>query len=231
MRQRLLRWGVALLIIILASWIYFNNFPGKIDWQLTKDVWNVLQSIITVFAIALGGIWTYFNFFRGRVYHPRLEPKILGKVLCRDGVSYLATTAQLKNIGLSKVAIQQKGTAIIISTFDVPHSPVSVSGVEWKDLKAFSVFTRHKWIEPGESIEDQQLLIVKTCEQPAIRVRLRVVCDKIEWNIETIIEQPLNRERRDLEKDHLRLEKAPDRGLVEDKKVAVVQNQEPEAKK
>jgi hypothetical protein len=35
---------------------------------------------------------------------------------------------------------------------------------------------------------------------------------------------------RDLENDQPRLEKASDRGLVEDKKVAVGQNQEPEAK-
>lgn len=188
-KRRLAQVATLLLILAFTVWLYLRISSGNVNWKLTGEVWSAIQNIVTVLAIAVGGLWTYFNYFRGRVYRPRLEPKIMGKLVCKQGVTYLLVIAQLKNIGLSKIAIEQKGSGIIVSTFDTNAASGAVDKIEWNDLKAFPVFETHHWIEPGETIEDQQLFVLSSCNEVAIRLRLRLVFGGIEWNLDAIVEQ------------------------------------------
>ncbi len=41
---------------------------------------EVLKNVCEIAAITIGGIWTYFNFFKGRTYKPRLECEVDGSV-------------------------------------------------------------------------------------------------------------------------------------------------------
>lgn len=188
-KRRLAQAASLLLILAITGWLYLRISSGNINWTLTGEIWSAIQSIVTVLAIAVGGLWTYFNYFRGRVYRPRLEPKIMGKLVCKQGVTYLSVIAQVKNIGLSKIAVEQTGSAIIVSTFDPKAASGAVDKIKWNDLKAFPVFETHHWIEPGETIEDQQLFVLSSCNEVAIRLRLRLVFSKIEWNLDAIVEQ------------------------------------------
>lgn len=188
-KRRLAQAASLLLILATAAWLYLRISSGNVNWKLTGEVWSAIQSIVTVLAIAVGGLWTYFNYFRGRVYRPRLEPKIMGRLVCKQGVTYLSVIAQLKNIGLSKIAIEQKGSGIIVSTFDTNAASGAVNKIEWNDLEVFPVFETHHWIEPGETIEDQQLFALSSCNEVAIRLRLRLVFGGIEWNLDAIVDQ------------------------------------------
>jgi hypothetical protein len=40
-----------------------------------QTIVDVLQKLFTIAAIVVGGIWAYFNFFKGRTYRMRLEPE------------------------------------------------------------------------------------------------------------------------------------------------------------
>lgn len=152
-----------------------------------KDIVGIIKDLTTVIAIILGGIWTYFNFIKGRVYNPRLEPGISGKILEKDDLKFIVATATLKNIGLTKVNISSIGLAIIVHTYQ-PARVTEISTADKKRLTSFPVFKEHAWLEPAETIEDEQLFEIPEYEGIAIRLELRFVYNGIEWNSGAVVQ-------------------------------------------
>ena len=208
------------VIIAVASYDYYSTVT--VDWSKTKDVFDVLKNAATIIALGVGSVWAYFNFFKGRTYRSRLEPKVSGKIISRNGAYYLIVTAQLKNIGLSDVKIDQKGSALRVFAYTFAERPSKARSVEQFRLITLSVFEDHGWIEPGELIEDQRLIAIPDVEHVALQIRLRLVSNGIEWNSAAIIEPPPI----ESSADSLRIEaKAPgflegkDSKLLKDKKL------------
>lgn len=146
-----------------------------------------VESLLTSAAILVGGAWAYFHYFRGRVYKPRLEPSITGKVRSEADAHYVLVTALLKNVGLSKVNIQQEGSAVRLYSCKPAAMAQGVEGVQWDHVATFSVFQRHSWIEPGELIEDHQLVAYPKNFTTAVRVDLRIVSSSISWEVSYIL--------------------------------------------
>ena len=88
------------------------------------SVLDIIDKVVKILAVLIGGAWAYLNYRRGRTFKKRLELTICGKTISRNGVLLLSGSAQLKNVGLSKVPIQQKGTAILISNLHAGSSLV-----------------------------------------------------------------------------------------------------------
>jgi hypothetical protein len=144
---------------------------------------DIVQKLFTIAAIIAGGIWTYFNFFRGRTYRMRLEPEVSGKAATFDGMSYLIAKMSLKNVGLSRVEVEQKGSALQVLSYEAPvGESADVVSAAWKNLVVFPVFESHQWIEPGELIEEQRLIVIPTMVHTAFQLQLRIVSHKISWN-------------------------------------------------
>jgi hypothetical protein len=213
-KRSLIYGGGIILVSFLVIWSLSNYVQWeRVDWSRTKDFVGAVQGIFTIFAIVGGAVWTYFNYFKGRVYQPRLEPKVTGRLVCKKDVTYVIASAELKNLGLSNVAIQQKGSGLVVSSFDAGGSTQGVRSAEWDDLAAFPVFENHAWVEPGETINDQRLIVIPNCAQVAIMIRLRLVFNKIEWNVSSIIEQDSGDEDQIPESLLQRLEEVVERKL------------------
>ncbi len=180
---------VVILVLLACALALINYYSTRtVDWDKTNKVFDVVQKICTIIAIIAGALWAYFNFSKGRVYRPSLEPKITGKYGCRDGVTYLVVTTQLKNVGLSDFKIQQKGTALIVSSYTAGTPPPEAESPKWKEEGIFSVFKVHERIEPQETVTDERLVLIPNCDKAAVKVYLRVVYKRIEWNTWAIIE-------------------------------------------
>lgn len=175
-------------LLTLALYKYYS--ATTVNWSKTKDVSDVLENVATVIAFGAGAVWAYFNFFKGRTYRSRLEPTVSGKLISRGDANYLIVTAQLKNVGLSNVRIDQKGSALRVFAYTVGGHASKARSVEQSRLITFSVFEDHGWIEPGELIEDQRLVAIPDIEYVALQIKLRLVSNKIEWNSAAIIEAP-----------------------------------------
>lgn len=145
-----------------------------------KDLLDILKNIFEIFAIIAGGLWAYFHYFKGRVYKLRVEPKVFGEIISTNNSNYLLITTQIKNVGVSKFEIEQKGTAIRICSWDLGSS-------NWKHLKTLSIFEAHRWIESGELIEEQKLVPVQVNAYVAFLLEIRVVSKGLEWNANKII--------------------------------------------
>ena len=150
---------------------------------------DALEKIFTILAIMGGGLWAYYHYFKGRVYKLRLEPKIFGKVIARDDADYLITTVQLKNVGLYRADIEQKGTAFRIFACKPPTLLSKTQSVDLERLVTFEVFKKHGWIESGETIEEQKMIAVPVENQIAYQLQLRVVSKKIEWNAILVLDR------------------------------------------
>jgi len=154
---------------------------------------EVLKNVCEIIAIVAGAIWTYFNFFKGRTYRSRLECEVDGSIESHSGRVHLRVVVKAKNVGLSKLLVEQKGTILqlqpAVAQTSAPSWPCQVT---WSDKPAvFDVFTDHAWIEPSEPIEDQVLVELPDDNAPAYKLTLKVLSKKISWTARNIVQGPI----------------------------------------
>jgi hypothetical protein len=150
---------------------------------------EVLKNAFEIAAISAGGIWTYFNFFKGRTYKPRLECEVGGSVEIHSGRPLMKVIVRAKNVGLSRVSIEQSGTILqvypAVTQSSIPSFPCQTI---WSDTPAvFDVFKDHAWIEPSEPVEDQVLIELPDNKTPAYKLNLKILSKKISWTARNIV--------------------------------------------
>jgi hypothetical protein len=144
-----------------------------------KNILEVAQKALTILALLAGGVWGYYKFFKGRVFRIRLEPTISGRVLPLNNSTYLLVTISLKNVGLSKVDLEQEGTGLRLSTHKaVPRLDDPIEA-DWSHLTTFPVFREHAWIEPGETITEDRMFVVPGIDHFAFQLVIRLISHKV----------------------------------------------------
>src|ERR1017187_9873850 len=141
-------------------WSYLSS--GWHWWiSLPWNVWlDYTDKIVKICAVVVGGVWAYVRFVKGRLFQTRLEPSVSGRFFHRAERTYLVTTVKLKNVGSSKVDIQQKGTVL-----EVLGCPGNLDGrmsnpIAWRELRLVPVFEDHDWLEPSETVEDTAMIVL-----------------------------------------------------------------------
>ena len=146
-----------------------------------KTVLDVIQKAFTIAGILIGGTWAYYKFVKGRVFGTRLEPALSGKALLAEKVTYLVVTITLKNVGLSKVDVEPKGTALRVSTHKALSGLNESLEAEWRHVATFSIFANHRWIEPGETITEDRVIAVPGDNHFAFLLEMRVVSHRLSF--------------------------------------------------
>jgi hypothetical protein len=128
---------------------------------------DVVDKGVKAIAVAIGGLWTLWHFQRRRTYKVRLELGISGQIFCADNESYLVIACTLKNVGLSKVDLNEPET----------RAEVHLLKSTGRDkLRRFEVFRSHEWIESGESVADSVVLPLPAPETyVALQMDLKVM--------------------------------------------------------
>jgi hypothetical protein len=153
-----------------------------------QSILGDIKTIAETLGLIIGGMWAYYKFFKGRTFRPRLELSVAGKAWHSKNVTHLTASAEIKNVGLSKLELSQEGSALRIFSHALTKPEGTPAVVEWERLITLPVFEKHKWIEPGETISDQMLMALPDNDQSAIKLELRIVSNEIEWNSLTIIQ-------------------------------------------
>lgn len=99
--------------------------------EVFKNWTAAIASFVTALAVIAGGVWAYYEFVRGRTFHPRISIEVLGQWRATsDGQprrSWLALQQQrpkahvlhvrvrVTNIGAGKVMLRQYYTALYTS--------------------------------------------------------------------------------------------------------------------
>lgn len=155
---------------------------NPIAYLTIDDCSKLLQSV----AIVVGGVAAYFKWFRGRVYRPRLETTAGGS-LKTNGGQYLHVTVRTKNVGLSEVRIEEKGSGVRILSGQPASGLTIVKNVVWKHCASFPIYEEHGWIESNETIEHQRLVQLPQQEYLAFRIEVSIASKGIVWKTDSIV--------------------------------------------
>jgi hypothetical protein len=146
-----------------------------------KDAVEIVEKTLTSVAILAGGVWAYYNFFKGRVYRTRLEPTASGRLVSDGESTYLIATVTLKNAGLSKVDLHQEGSGLRVFACATGPAVTDARDVEWERIGTFPIFADHRWIEPGEMISEDRMIAVPGKGHVAFLLELRIVAHKLSF--------------------------------------------------
>lgn len=171
-----------------------------------SDFGTILDSfrkVIETIALIVGGLWAYYKFFKGRTFKPRLELTLSGSARPGQNLTHVIACIQIKNVGLTKLKLSQVGSGLRILSYTSSKTKPAPTAVEWEHLMTLSVFEKHNWIEPGETVIDQTLVEIAGTETIALRLELRIVSSRIEWNAVSIVEPPAGSEPGVTKRPHL----------------------------
>ena len=158
---------------VVISLLFRSSDPQSIS-HIVSFV-DILVKILTGLAIIVGGIWTYYNFIQGRIYYPKLEPKIDLAIVERGASYYLRASVHAKNVGLSRVSFKQESSFVTFCEFPEMGLDEDMYAVESNKLSTFEVFKKHDWIEPNELISDHCLVVVPRKNQVAFGANVYIV--------------------------------------------------------
>jgi hypothetical protein len=140
---------------------------------------DVADKGIKALALIVGGVWTYINFSRSRIFRRRLDGSISGEIFSRNGDHYALILCRLKNVGQSKYTITQKGTGL---------EAITLSKGGRTTLGVSEVFTKHGWVESGEQVEQPLVIAIPAPHTfVALELNLRVISQGLEWNISCMV--------------------------------------------
>lgn len=155
-----------------------------------KDFWDIAAHVGTLLGLVVAGIWAYFNFVKSRTYYPRMGMSACGEIRVRNNKQYLIPRITLKNIGKSKVVLNQYGSGFRIWYAREDNVVNAITQLKWfGGDRVFSMFQTHQWIEPGESIFDESSLFALPTNCIAAKVEVRLVAP-IGWKIDLNPEKP-----------------------------------------
>jgi len=150
---------------------------------------EIVKNVFETLAILIGAAWTYFNFFRGRIYKHRLECSVDASIERQTGHSFLRAAVKIRNIGLSRVPIDPKGTALLLYSITAEdQSPSFPSHVQWKEpVAAFDLFSGRKWVESSETVAEAIMVALPRSDASTYKVTVKVVSGDIWWTAESIL--------------------------------------------
>ncbi|NOY60596.1 MAG: hypothetical protein GXO75_16935 [Calditrichaeota bacterium] len=117
-----------------------------------------------------------------------MEPNVSGEVVQKDKSKYLIATIHLKNIGISRIPIQNEGSALILYFSETGFTALDEPYImEWNESIPVSIFEDVEQLESGETIGKKYLISLPHKTPPAIKMELRIVAQEFEWTATAII--------------------------------------------
>ena len=114
---------------------------------------KLFQDITSGMGIAVGGIWVYYKFVKGRLFSPKIELSLAEKVIGGGAQLFIALEVTLKNIGsirLLPTSCRLEVTALSISDGNLVEHNISVPKGE--NILPFKNESRGVYyVDPGES--------------------------------------------------------------------------------
>lgn len=136
--------------------IWNNGIQFLRQYWPSLDEWDKLLKLA---AVLVGGSWVLMNYLRGRTFKSRLEFSVTGGLRKVGDKLHVTTTVVAKNVGLSKVILEQMGSGVTYGFYHEDSS--SPEGISLRELGITSrIFTEHEWIEPGEPISTEVFVIL-----------------------------------------------------------------------
>ena len=149
---------------------------------------EVAEKIITIVVLSLGTIGAYYKFLKGKIFRPRLQLDVGGRVIEDGELTCLLVNLQLKNVGTSTVEFNREGTLIKVFYYGADYYEPTPHLAFWQPLRSFRIFENIGWIESGEQTQDAVLIALPRKKEVAFRVDMTVIAHGIAFRTRGIIE-------------------------------------------
>lgn len=145
---------------------------------------DIASSIVAVVATVLAGGWAYYRFLKGRVFHSRLTLSLTTSRVSVHGTEYLLSVIEVSNVGLSSVDLGSGTLRFRELAGKARNDSVVIPGSVWLDTS--NVLLAHTWIESGEKLAEQHLLILPARHRLPVQADLRVVSGGVSFSVSSI---------------------------------------------
>jgi len=145
---------------------------------------DIASSIVAVVATVLAGGWAYYRFLKGRVFHSRLTLSLNTSRVSVHGTEYLLSVIEVSNVGLSSVDLGSGTLRFRELAGKARNDSVVIPGSVWLDTS--NVLLAHTWIESGEKLAEQHLLILPARHRLPVQADLRVVSGGVSFSVSSI---------------------------------------------
>lgn len=149
-----------------------------------KSIAEIAGSALTGAAVVIGVIGAYIKFFKGRVFHTRLSLELKHRWLNKDGTHYLVVLATIQNTGVSNVTLLQDAEGehfLDVYICEAIAHATRWETCQWQRKQTLSLFEKEDNIEAGESISEEQLIVVPNPDDVALKLSLEVRARKSPW--------------------------------------------------
>jgi len=178
------------VLLMLLAFCFVSHFRFATGWSRARDIADTLNKLVQIFAIIVGGWWTYFKFIKGRAYQESLIPMVSGKLLTIDSQTYLVANIRLENVGQSLIEFAPDASTLRI--FDYTSSPSSeIIAVKDNQLGQFVAVDKLS-IEPNEIIQRTVFMSVPVDVRLGLRLELLIMSNhkkKFIWRTSFLIEK------------------------------------------
>jgi hypothetical protein len=156
------------------------------DLTAAKDIVDIVAGIVTALATVRAGGFAYYRFVKGRVFHPRLTVNAQARQLRVDATSYVLTTLEVANVGLSRIDLDDATLRVSSLVGHAVADAASVPQRVWLDTA--QVLLAHTWIESGEKLTEQSLLTLPIGHNAPVLIDLRLVAQQVSLSATAIAE-------------------------------------------
>lgn len=145
------------------------------------DFFEIVTKIVGTLAVIIGGVWAYYKYIRGRLFHRRIELVINGEIVYVNSLPHLLLKYEIKNIGLSKLDLNKESSAIKVMKYRPPDDSLEVESAYWEQIGAFSVLKNHSWVESTEIINESSLFSISEIQNIVYKAEIRIVGRGKSW--------------------------------------------------
>jgi hypothetical protein len=134
----------------------------------TGDWIAAVQHGVEAVAVVVGGLWAYWKFVRGRIFHRRAELDLAPELIADGEPRAVRVRVTMKNTGAANIPV--RGAEVTLAQF---------VGDGWERVGEARIFSDHEWVESQETISDEILIpISHPIDTYALRVRCLVITTK-----------------------------------------------------
>lgn len=164
-----------------------------------KTSTEIMEAIVKSAGILAAGIWSFYVFVLGRSFAPnvRMSFRLRHAVDTPDRRAAVVSIT-IKNIGKTKVRKESCWIFLIPIALDLNPDAISpirldspldltVSGA-----KAYSVFTEHTWLEPGEKATED--VVIALGESPVFKIAAVFAGRRKKWTASAVLDAQVTEE-------------------------------------
>ena len=145
-----------------------------------------IERIAKIVALALGGLWAYYRFFKARIIKPRLTIRLHAHIVQMGERKYVHKFISVKNLGFTRIDLDLTKCRGFLF-LDKGSGPRA----EWSMLAYFPVLKKHEWVESNEENSEEQLIPIPGSPRAAMKIELFVCSTGGEqsaaWRASTIV--------------------------------------------